>query len=99
MYPYPPAKEGLPHAPHGTIPPTNHHHRARDQARVRIGGKDIYLGAYASAEANEAYARLVAELAAGGGELLSRGRAPVSVAGLVSEWEKGMARRFAETSR
>jgi hypothetical protein len=43
-------------------------HKASGQARVRINGRDIYLGRYGSAESKEAYARLVGEnLAHGGG--------------------------------
>jgi integrase len=41
--------------------PTATHHKASGQARVRIGGKDIYLGRWGSAEAREAYSRLIGE--------------------------------------
>lgn len=41
------------------------HHRASGQAKVRIDGRDVYLGPWRSREAKEAYARLVAEIAAG----------------------------------
>lgn len=37
------------------------HHRPSGKARVRIDGKDHYLGPYGSTEADEAYRRLVAE--------------------------------------
>jgi integrase len=35
------------------------------QARIRIGGRDYYLGVWGSAESRQQYARLVTELAAG----------------------------------
>lgn len=40
------------------------------QARVRIAGKEVYLGLFGSAESKKKYARLIAELAASGGEPL-----------------------------
>lgn len=42
--------------------PTATHHKASGQARVRVGGKDIYLGRWGSKEAREAYARLIGEV-------------------------------------
>ena len=47
------------------------HHKASGQARVRIDGRDIYLGAFGSDEADEAYRRLT-------GEYLLTGRLPAS---------------------
>lgn len=38
------------------------HHRPTGQARVRFAGVDHYLGRYGTAEAEERYRRLVAEL-------------------------------------
>jgi integrase len=38
-------------------------HKSSGQARVCIGGREVYLGAYDSPASREAYARLVAELA------------------------------------
>ncbi|MFO0796377.1 MAG: tyrosine-type recombinase/integrase [Gemmataceae bacterium] len=38
-------------------------HKPTGQARVRIGGRDIYLGVYDSPESRAEYARVVAELA------------------------------------
>jgi integrase len=38
------------------------HHKPTGQARVRIGGKDFYLGKYGSPESHEKYDELVAEL-------------------------------------
>ncbi|MEI8381447.1 MAG: hypothetical protein WCJ09_15070 [Planctomycetota bacterium] len=43
--------------------PSYTHHRASGQARVRIAGRDIYLGLYGSPESHERYARLIAERA------------------------------------
>ena len=43
--------------------PAYTHHRASGQARVRIAGRDVYLGPYGSAESRERYARLIAERA------------------------------------
>jgi hypothetical protein len=42
------------------------HHKSTGQARVRIGGKDIYLGRYGSQEAREAYVRLLGEIQTAG---------------------------------
>ncbi len=36
-------------------------HKASGQARVRISGRDVYLGPFGSPESKEAYARLIAE--------------------------------------
>lgn len=46
-------------------PPPIQFHRASGQARVRIAGKDHYLGPHGSQEAQEAYARLLASLTSG----------------------------------
>ena len=43
--------------------PAYTHHRASGQARVRIAGRDVYLGLYGSAESRERYARIIAERA------------------------------------
>lgn len=40
-------------------------HKATGQARVRLHGRDIYLGTYGSAEAEERYRRLIAEWLSG----------------------------------
>lgn len=42
------------------------HHKPTGQARVRIAGRDYYLGRYGSREAKAAYARLIGEAAAVG---------------------------------
>lgn len=41
-------------------------HKPSGRARVRIDGRDIYLGLYGSAESKEAYNRVIAEHLAGG---------------------------------
>jgi hypothetical protein len=41
--------------------PKYRHHKPKDRAVVRIGGKDRYLGKYNSPESRERYRRLVAE--------------------------------------
>ncbi len=42
------------------------HHKSTGQARVRIGGRDFYLGRYGSQEAREAYVRLLGEIQTAG---------------------------------
>src|SRR4051794_39625111 len=39
-------------------------HKPTGQARVRVGGRDIYLGLYDSPESRAEYARIIADLAA-----------------------------------
>jgi integrase len=41
------------------------HHKPSGQARVRVGGRDFYLGPHGSAQAMQAYGRLIADLGAG----------------------------------
>ena len=43
-------------------PPRPHHHKPSGQERVRVGGRDHYLGPIGSAEARRRYAELVAGL-------------------------------------
>ncbi len=50
--------------------PALQRHKASGQAVVRLGHRDVYLGPFGSAEAEQKYRRLVAEwLARGGGEV------------------------------
>lgn len=49
-------------------------HKSTGQAKVRINGKDHYLGLYGSPRSLNAYQRLLAELAANGGKMPSSGR-------------------------
>lgn len=55
------------------------------QARIRLGGRDIYLGEHGSAESWTAYARLAQEHAAGGGPRPVRG-AVLTVADVVARF-------------
>jgi integrase len=52
--------------PRTNRPPVYRLHKARNLAVVTIAGKDRYLGPYGSPESHEMYARLIAELHAGG---------------------------------
>lgn len=47
-------------------PPALRHHKPSGRARVRIDGRDIYLGIHGSPEATTAYHRLIAEWASCG---------------------------------
>jgi hypothetical protein len=66
-------------------------HKPSGRARVRIGGRDIYLGAYGSPESKEAYNRVIAEHLAehlAGGVPTARpasrpSRGPLSIAELI----------------
>jgi integrase len=42
--------------------PTYSHHKPSGQARIRVAGKDVYLGPYGSAESKREYDRIRAEL-------------------------------------
>ncbi|MBM4074124.1 MAG: site-specific integrase, partial [Planctomycetes bacterium] len=53
-------------------------HRPSGQARVRIGGRDIYLGPHNSQESLERYAKLIAECASKSSEARA-GVSPISV--------------------
>lgn len=46
-----------------SAPPAYLLHKATGNARVRIRGKDYYLGPFGSEESRQRYARLIAELA------------------------------------
>jgi len=46
--------------------PKMSHHKASDQAIVRLGGRDFYLGPWHSKTARNEYDRLIAEWLAGG---------------------------------
>jgi len=54
------------------------HHKPTGQARVRIGGKDFYLGRYGSKQARAAYARLIGEVEAVGTEAVAAVRAAIA---------------------
>lgn len=76
-----------------------HHHQRSGQARVRIAGKDYYLGVYGSTEAKEAYARLLAELAATGQPPARQEEGQGTVAELVAQWLAYMPSRYHANSR
>ena len=54
------------------------HHKPSGQARVRIGGKDFYLGRYGSKDARAAYARLIGEVESVGKETVKAVRAAIA---------------------
>jgi len=80
-------------------PPPVHHHKPTGQARVRIRGRDYYLGKYGSPEAQAEYARLVAELAAGAVPA-PKGAAPaLTVADVVASWWEQAEKEYSERGR
>ncbi len=79
--------------------PKIYFHKPTGRARVRINGHDVYLGAYGSPEAAEAYARLVAELAAGNPPPSRRVDGPSTVAQVCSQWSDHMATLYPADSR
>lgn len=88
--------------PKPTNPPVHRH--ASGQARVRIAGKDIYLGKFGSVEAARAYADLLERLASG--EDATKKVAPatpdvavVTIAVVVSRWFDEEGPRFGPESR
>jgi integrase len=68
------------------------HPNGRD--RVRIDGRDVWLGITGSEEARQAYARLVATLAANGGHLPPPASGGLTVADLVGRWWEGPGRDY-----
>jgi len=50
------------------------HHKSTGQPRVRIGGKDIYLGRFGSQEARAAFVRLLGEIQTTGQEAVKAAR-------------------------
>src|SRR4051812_17284745 len=82
------------------FPPTLHYHKASGQARVRVDQKDVYLGAFGSPEAAAAYARLVAQIAAGQPAASEAKAGPaLSVRDVVAEWWAGPGARYSERGR
>jgi hypothetical protein len=76
-------------------------HKPSGQARVRISGRDVYLGPFGSPESKEAYARLIAEHFANGesetiilpdGEILT-------VAALVVKYDDHAQRYYVKNGR
>lgn len=64
--------------------PKYSHHKPSGQARVRINGKDHYLGRWNSPEVKQAYARLIAESEVAGPVQAAR-RAANGVSSTVSD--------------
>lgn len=54
--------------------PSVAHHKSTGQARVRIAGKDIYLGRYGSPEARAAFSQLLGEIQTSGQEAVRAAR-------------------------
>ena len=74
-------------------PPKVVRHAASGQARCRYGGRDYYLGPAGSPEAQQAYARLLGELAAGGTPTPKR-PAALTVAGVLDRWRQHAETRY-----
>ena len=55
----------MPRRPKGSVPALVHH-KPSNRARVRIDGRDYWLGKWRSPEARLAYERLIAEYLANG---------------------------------
>lgn len=82
-------------------PPTVFRHQS-GQDRVRIDGKDFYLGKSGSDEARAAYARLIAEVAAGRPVISEAKAGPaLSVRDVVAEWwgPAGPGAKYSERGR
>lgn len=77
-------------------PPPVHHHRKSGQDRVRIAGRDVYLGPHGSPRAREKYLRVIAE--AGGPEprisVLDASTTPITVAELAARYLQMMKARY-----
>ena len=58
--------------------PSLSHHKPTGQARVRLGGRDIYLGRWNSKQAREAYGRLLAEVDTAGRSVVEAAQAAVA---------------------
>lgn len=82
-----------------TFPPKVQHHKASGQDRVRWKGQDIYLGPSGTDEARSAYARLVAELAAGRAPTPKGAGPPRTVREVVAAWFGQEAPRLSERGR
>ena len=63
-------------------------HKASGQARIRVGGKDIYLGSYGSKESRQEYDRIRAELEVGESAVIgaSSGATDLTVAEVVKQF-------------
>jgi integrase len=67
-------------------PPKVYFHRGTGQDRIRVNGRDIYLGPHGSPEARAEYARVVVTLAAGGVPPAKSSAPEETVSDVVSAW-------------
>ena len=79
----------------GKFPPRIYLHKATGQARIRWEGHDHYLGRHGSPEAEAAYVRLIAELAAGRAAPPAKPARDVSIAEMCAEWLAGPGAKYA----
>jgi integrase len=77
-------------------PPSILNHKPSGRCRIRVAGKDYWLGPIGSDEARQEYARLVGELAAGG--VPARGDTR-TVAEVVSAWWEDQAPSVSEKAK
>lgn len=74
------------------------HHKPTGQARVRIDGRDIYLGKYGTPAARRRYQKIIRDLVAGGiGDL--NGRPFETVAELVADYMVHVRQRYRKHGR
>jgi integrase len=77
--------------------PSYRRHRASGQAVVTLGGKDIYLGKYNSANSRAEYSRLIAEWAARGGTVPQTKSCDLTVAELLAAFLQHVQRYYVKT--
>ena len=82
--------------PKSNKPPSYRRHKASKQAIVTIGGRDIYLGSYGSAESRELYSKLLAGIVQP--DDLVRRPPPLSPRWIASPWWNYW-RRFGSTPK
>lgn len=72
------------------FPPTITHHKHSGQARVRVGGRDVYLGPWESEESRTRYTALLAEMTAAPEKpdknIHENIRAPLLVCEILARW-------------
>jgi len=81
-------------------PPAIYHHKKSGRDRVRIDGKDVYLGPHGSREARAAYAKLLADVAEGrpvAGEEVAA--SAMEVDDVLAEWWAQAARKYSQRGR
>jgi integrase len=80
-----------------TWPPRIQFHAPSGQDRIRVRGKDYYLGAHGSPEARKEYARLCLQLA-GAAPATSPASNPPTVALVALKWREHALKKYGETS-